>query len=71
MAFAITDMPFDARILPESYIMLRDVEKFPFGCAFMQPALLSKEINLKHPSVLIENEYGVSCSSYVSTRLHL
>ncbi len=56
MAFAITDMPFDARILPESYIMLRDVEKFPFGCAFMQPALLSKEINLKHPSVLIEND---------------
>ena len=46
MAFAITDAEFDARLIPESYIMLKNVRKFPFGSTFMQTDLLSDEISL-------------------------
>lgn len=56
MAFAITDSTFDARLIPESYIMLKDVKKFPFGSSFMQPALLADEISIKNPVCIIEND---------------
>ena len=56
MAFAITDAEFDARLIPESYIMLNNVRKFPFGSTFMQTDLLSDEISLKNPVCIIEND---------------
>ncbi|MDD3766689.1 MAG: class II aldolase/adducin family protein [Eubacteriales bacterium] len=56
MAFAVCDAVFDSRIIPESYIMLRDVPKLPFGSSFMQPKLTAKEISTKTPVVLIEND---------------
>ncbi len=56
MAFAITDTDFDARLIPESYIALKNVRKFPFGCSFMQPALLANEISIKNPVCIIEND---------------
>ncbi len=56
MAFAITDSEFDARLIPESYIALKNVRKFPFGSSFMQPALLANEISIKNPVCIIEND---------------
>lgn len=56
MAFAVSDAPFDSRIIPESYIMLRDIPKIPFGSSFMQPALTAKEISEKTPVVIVEND---------------
>ena len=56
MAFAITDAEFDARLIPESYIMLKNVRKFPFGSSFMQPELLADEISIKNPVCIIEND---------------
>lgn len=56
MAFAVTDAEFDARLIPESYIMLKNVGKLPFGSSFMQPELLSKELSLKNPVCIVEND---------------
>ena len=56
MAFAITDKEFDARLIPESYIALKNVRKYPFGSSFMQPEMLAKEISIKNPVVIIEND---------------
>lgn len=56
MAFAVSDAELDSRIIPESYIMLRDVKKYPFGSSFMQPALVAKEVGIKNPVTLIEND---------------
>ena len=56
MAFAVTDKKFDARLIPESYIALREVKKFPFGSTFMQPAQLAKELSMKSPVAIIEND---------------
>ncbi len=56
MAFAVSDAELDSRIIPESYIMLRDVKKYPFGSSFMQPELVAKEVGIKNPVTLIEND---------------
>ncbi len=56
MAFAITDADFDARLIPESYIMIKNAKKFPFGSSFLQPVLMAKEISIKEPVALIEND---------------
>ena len=56
MAFAITECEFDARLIPESYIALKNVRKFPFGSSFMQPSLLADEISIKNPVCIIEND---------------
>ena len=38
------------------YIALKTVRKYPFGSSFMQPDLLAKEISIKNPVVIIEND---------------
>jgi len=56
MAFAVTDVEFDSRTIPESYIMLRNVPKLPFGSSFLQPELTAKEIRPDVPVVVVEND---------------
>lgn len=56
MAFAVTDEIFDSRLIPESYIMLRDVVKLPYGSNFMQPELTADVFCSKNPIVIIEND---------------
>ena len=56
MAFAITGTAFDARLIPESYIMLKTVKKLPFGSSFMQPALTAQELSVKNPVAIVEND---------------
>jgi len=45
MAFAVTDAAFDSRTIPESYILLRQIAKVPFGVSFMDPDLVARAIS--------------------------
>ena len=63
MAFAVTDNVFDARLIPESYIALKTVRKFPFGSTFMQPKLLAREFSLKNPVAIIENDCAIAAGT--------
>lgn len=56
MAFAVTDEEFDARLIPESYIALKTVRKFPFGASISDPAKLAAEMTLKNPVAIEEND---------------
>jgi L-fuculose-phosphate aldolase len=56
MAFALTDAEFDSRTIPESYIMLRDVPKVPFGSTFINYEKLADTISMVNPVVLVEND---------------
>ena len=56
MAFAVTERAFDARLIPESYIMLRTVGKYPFGCTFLDPGKLAEELREENPVAIIEND---------------
>lgn len=56
MAFAVTDEKFDSRTIPESYIMLRNIPKLPFGCSFMQPQMVADAFSKSTPILMVEND---------------
>lgn len=56
MAFAVSDAEFDSRTIPESYIMLRDVKKLPFGASFLHQEEVAEAIGHMTPILLLENE---------------
>lgn len=56
MAFAVTDTPFDARTIPESYILLRSVKKLPYQEIYSNPETLSRELGEISPAVMVEND---------------
>jgi len=61
MSFAVTDVPFDAKLIPESYIMLKNVRKFPFGWASVYAERLAEALSVKEPAAIVENECVLSC----------
>ena len=56
MAFGITRTPLDSRTIPESYIMMRDIVRVPFGTPFTDPKSISEKIGERTPVVLVEND---------------
>lgn len=56
MAFAVTNAVFDPRTIPESYILLRQIAKVPFGVSFLDPALVARALSIKTPAVICEND---------------
>jgi len=56
MAFAVTDENFETKTIPESYIMLRNIPKLPFGCTFMQPEMTADAFSKETSVVLVEND---------------
>ncbi len=56
MAFAVTDTVFDTRTIPESYLVLRDVPKLPYGSQFMDVERLASALTPDNPAVILEND---------------
>lgn len=56
MAYAITDKELDVRLLPEIYISLRNVKKYPFGASFTDMEMLAEAITQKNPTAMIAND---------------
>lgn len=55
-AFCLTDASFATRTIPESYILLRDIPRLPFGAQYTDESAVSSAIGVKTPVLLIENE---------------
>ena len=53
MAFAVTDAEFDPRTIPESYFVLRDIKKIPFGAT---PEDISDTLSTKVPALICKND---------------
>jgi len=56
MAYCVSGQTFDARTIPESYIMLRDIPLVPYGDQFRGGAEVSSIIGGDTPVVLLEND---------------
>ncbi len=56
MAFAVTGEKFDSRTIPESYILLRNIQKLPFGSSFMQQDMVADLFKDYNPIILVEND---------------
>jgi L-fuculose-phosphate aldolase len=55
-AFSVTGVPLDSRTIPESYIVIRQVARLPYGLQFEDPTAVAKEITPKRPTALLEND---------------
>ncbi|MCL2751373.1 MAG: class II aldolase/adducin family protein [Firmicutes bacterium] len=56
MAFGVTRAELDARTIPESYIMMRTLNRVPFGTAYNDPQRVCGLVCERAPLVLIEND---------------
>jgi L-fuculose-phosphate aldolase len=55
-AFSVTGAPLDSRTIPESYIVIREVSRIPYGLQFEDPSAVAAQITPKRPAALLEND---------------
>lgn len=55
-AFSVTDSPFDARTIPESYVFLRDVRRAPYGVQYQNDGGVADYVSLASPAAILEND---------------
>jgi L-fuculose-phosphate aldolase len=65
LVFAVTEANFDSRTIPESYILLREIPKLPYGTNFTDPEKVVATLTSRTPVVLLEND----CLMVVGTSL--
>lgn len=63
MSYAVTEAKFDPRVIPESYILLREVPSFPFGEHFRNTDQVIKTLSPRYPVIIIENDCLVTTGS--------
>lgn len=60
-AFSVTGATLDARTIPESYLLLRDVRRIPFGLQFEGVDSIADRVSLERPAALIDNDGVLVC----------
>jgi L-fuculose-phosphate aldolase len=55
-AFSVCNVPLNIRVIPESYVFLRDVRKLAYGIQYGDGEALSREISARRPVALLEND---------------
>jgi L-fuculose-phosphate aldolase len=56
MAYSVTDCPLDTKTIPESYVVLRDVPRVPYGMLHRQPEKVSAMLSHTVTVVVVEND---------------
>lgn len=56
MAFAVTGTDFNSRIIPESYILLRDIRRLPYGSFSDNAEMIAGSLSLQKPVVMVESK---------------
>ncbi|WP_341278998.1 class II aldolase/adducin family protein [Paenibacillus sp. FSL H8-0537] len=56
MAFAVTEVLLDSRTIPESYILLRNIPKLPYGDLYTKPQAAAQLFQENTPIVIAEND---------------
>jgi len=59
----VTGERFDSRTIPESYILLRQVARLPFGSTFAEPGKAAATFPRKTPVALVDDCVMVTGSS--------
>ena len=59
MAFAVTDVAFDSRTIPESYIALRDVKRVPYASSTLDVDGTAKAFSASTPVLIVDNKCAI------------
>jgi L-fuculose-phosphate aldolase len=63
MAFAITDVAFDPRTIPESYIMLRNIQRVSLNAIYQNMGEITAMLSSKTPVIICENNQILATGS--------
>lgn len=63
MAFACTEATFDSRLIPESYICLKNVSRFSCADFYNNSDKVASALSVKEPIAIIENECAIVCGN--------
>lgn len=55
-AFSVTGIALDTRTIPESYVVVRNVGRVPFGMQFEDGSELARLLAVKQPALILEND---------------
>lgn len=64
-AFSVTGANLDARTIPESYILLRDPNRIPFGVQFRDGEELARHVSPEQPILIQENDGVLVCGTNI------
>lgn len=64
-AFSVTSTRLDSRTIPESYLLLRDVGRVPYGVQFREPERLAALVSPARPVALLENDGVIALGANV------
>lgn len=59
MAFAVTDAEFDSRLIPESYISLRNVGRLPYASSSLDMEGTAAMFSDKMPVIIVDNQCAI------------
>ncbi len=55
-AFSVTASDFDTRMIPESYVFLRDVRRVPYGVQYRRDGSIADFVTAASPAAILEND---------------
>ena len=55
-AFSVTDVKFDTRTIPESYVFLMDVARVPYGVQYQNDGSIADYVSASSPAAILEND---------------
>jgi len=63
MAYGVADVKFDTRLIPESYLLLREVPVFDFGAEYTDSDKLVKTVSPRMPVIMVKNGFVLTAGS--------
>jgi len=60
-AYLISHAEFNPRVIPESFIQLRETPAFSFDDALAAPETVARTLSPRHPVVLVQNDAVLTC----------
>lgn len=63
--YSIVKRHFDTRLIPESYILLREMPLVSYGLQFQQPERISRLLRLDTPVILLQNDSVLATGSSI------
>ncbi len=60
-AFSVTDAQLDSRTIPESYLLLRQIQRVEYGVQYRDPEALAKRCAADRPVLILENDGVLVC----------
>lgn len=63
--YAISSRRFNTRLIPESYIVLRDMPIIPYGLQYTNPQTVARELSKEVPIVLLQNDAVLATGSTI------